>query len=95
MTIKMTGVEGNTGLLEKLEVFHDGTRVSEVGDMMGVCFSLFRSFLLVIWLKRKIDRLECIHRRVPRKVKKHKVLLCAQNEGSGILNPEKRMSVET
>lgn len=75
----MIEVDGNRGLLEKLEVCHDGTRISGVKDMMSVCFSLLSPFLLVIWLKRKIDRLECIHRRVPRKVKKHRVLLCAQN----------------
>lgn len=45
--------------------------------------------------KRNIGKLECIYRRVLRKVKKC-VLLCAQNdEGSGIFNLNKMIFMET
>ena len=53
MTLKVIGVDGNMGSSEKPEVCHDGTRVSRAEDMMDVWFSLFRSFLLVVLVKKE------------------------------------------
>lgn len=95
LTIKKIGADGNMGLSEKLDPCHDGTRVSRARTWWVSVFHSSGHFCWSFWLKGKLTNENVSHRRVPRKAKKHKVLLCARNEGSGISNPEKRMSMET